>query len=838
MIKFLSILFALTIHHGPPAWAKSDPLPGSSCQNKTSDLSNDPTEFGKITVYCATNKITKTFSDACNGTSGTKEVDCKELNCSGPLPTLNKTYKKLCPAGTVCIAKDGKCSPVSITPPPPIVGGGSSTVINCSNDTDVGENVFKAGSLDIKLSGPISQEETRYDECDPTDPSQKKLTQYKCITNTFGGDMNAYIEAAKIKSSCEGICSGGICKMVVAECPQCPAGKSCNAATGYCEAVSRGCNADDRDPCTKDFCRGGKRFNVPITFDDGNPCTLDKCINGHEWHDKLNDIACSDGNACTEGDSCLAGTCTSGNTLSCNDKNGCTLDTCSPGVGCAHTPVSDGTLCAGGTSGLCMGGAICQAGACKQVIPPQCDDNDPCTTDFCYPIDGCHHNPAASGTACNDSNICTTGDVCTNGSCAGETECAEGSTCNPTTGECGEVELVEPVPQISKLGVGGYRTCWVKTDGSVSCAGNNIKGQSGQGWADTVCPAHVVEGISNPESLEATAHHNCAILQDTSVVCWGNNESGQVGIDPPNTDKNPTPKPVQMASGGPLTGAVSLATGASHSCAVLQNGQVACWGSNQCGELGNQAVLQSSGEQYNGQPALLNSTPISSKALLVDGISDAVQVSAGNPFGLGQPGFSCALLKSGEVKCWGWYHFAGVGEGSGQFMDSCSGLTIPTPTKVTGIGKALSLSSGGGHSCVIDWQYSQRTVKCWGRNIEHNLGYEFPIGKTSFEAKMVFSGDVAQIAVGYAHSCARLADSRVKCWGGNAQGHLGVPKSTTFSKSPVFVMDPENPQTQMTGAIDLGVANVPSMPNACILTQDHHIKCWGDGKACNATTME
>ncbi len=122
-------------------------------------------------------------------------------------------------------------------------------------------------------------------------------------------------------------------------------------------------------------------------------------------------LTCDDGNVCTA-DSCdpASGSCThTTNPTACDDGNACTADTCNPSNGtCAHTitpnvPCSDGSLCTTGdtcnASGVCVGTAI------------TCNDSNPCTDDSCVAAIGCVFT-GAPGRPCNDSNPCTTGDTC------------------------------------------------------------------------------------------------------------------------------------------------------------------------------------------------------------------------------------------------------------------------------------------------------------------------------------------------------------------------------------------------------------------------------------------
>ena len=80
--------------------------------------------------------------------------------------------------------------------------------------------------------------------------------------------------------------------------------------------------------------------------------------------------------------------------------------------------------------------------------------------------------------------------------------------------------------------------------------------------------------------LAAGYNHTCAILIDAQLRCWGWNAAGQLG-DGTNTD---SPMPVVI---GALDGVKTMAAGAFHTCAAASGGAVTCWGSNDSGQLGD-----------------------------------------------------------------------------------------------------------------------------------------------------------------------------------------------------------------------------------------------------------
>ncbi len=244
--------------------------------------------------------------------------------------------------------------------------------------------------------------------------------------------------------------------------PPLPAGSPCNpelpckqagtCGNGVC-TPTQDVSCDDGSPCTQDACDlvSGECLHLPVqaACSDGNPCTtgdscvdkvcvgqpvdtcckldsdcidnsactIDNCMQGICVNDIVagTGLACDDGNACTVGDKCLLGVCVSSQNNKCNDANPCTLDTCSPSLGCQHLPLADGANCDDGD--VCNGIAHCLSGACDLGTPLNCSDPNPCTIDSCDKQKGCQFTATAG--SCNDGNACTSKDTCGSGSCVG-----------------------------------------------------------------------------------------------------------------------------------------------------------------------------------------------------------------------------------------------------------------------------------------------------------------------------------------------------------------------------------------------------------------------------------
>ena len=133
--------------------------------------------------------------------------------------------------------------------------------------------------------------------------------------------------------------------------------------------------------------------------------SVQTCVSG-----TLQNLSCSDGNACNGEESCSAGQCQTGTPPELDDDNTCTLDFCDPIEGVRHIPVS-GASCADGD--VCNGAETCDIGGnCQPGGPPNTDDGNPCTADSCNPVSGVSHAPVAAGTSCADGNVCNGAEAC------------------------------------------------------------------------------------------------------------------------------------------------------------------------------------------------------------------------------------------------------------------------------------------------------------------------------------------------------------------------------------------------------------------------------------------
>ena len=337
---------------------------------------------------------------------------------------------------------------------------------------------------------------------------------------------------------------------------------------------------------------------------------------------------------------------------------------------------------------------------------------------------------------------------------------------------------------------GVEHTCALMRSGAVRCMGSGDHGQLGVPHTPNSDTPVSVPGVTGATALAAGLKHTCAVLTSTKVVCWGANDSGQVGVNPAGGHAIvATPTTV---SG--LTRATALTAGRTHTCALLVTGTVKCWGGNREGELGDASTTSSpTPVKVKGinDVVEIHATFFGTCALRTDAtvwcwgatglpttsliptkapIKGVVHLSSG-------AGFNCAIVRSGAVKCWGSAGLGVLGDGG------ATASFATTPVTVTGLTKAIALSSGEAHSCAI---LEDHTTWCWGYNDSCELGTDLNNCTTSnIPLEVVGGHDFSKISLGVEDSCAVLrTTATAMCWGMNYFNQLG--DRNIVGPSPAF----------------------------------------------------
>ena len=262
---------------------------------------------------------------------------------------------------------------------------------------------------------------------------------------------------------------------------------------------------------------------------------------------------------------------------------------------------------------------------------------------------------------------------------------------------------------VSTIKIGGQQTCAILNDNSLKCwgtYGGNVPTTVNLGDGRTVSVlemgsepnAPIICAILDDNSLKcwgryyggntltavslgtikvlaAGYDHICAILNDDSLKCWGANAFGQVGNG--STTDIWTPTAINL---GTDKSAKAIGLGSNHTCAILNDNSLKCWGNNGVGQVGN-------GNETD------QTTPVSID--LGDGRT-AKAIDAAYEH-------TCAILDDDSVKCWGAWH----------------GGNTPVTVDLGNNRTVVTIVTESNHSCAI---LNDDSLRCWGENGFGQLG--------------------------------------------------------------------------------------------------------------------
>jgi len=287
---------------------------------------------------------------------------------------------------------------------------------------------------------------------------------------------------------------------------------------------------------------------------------------------------------------------------------------------------------------------------------------------------------------------------------------------------------------VDKIVMGESHSCALFTNGSVKCWGessvlglgySSSNGGFGDGYLETgdTLPFMQFPTGRTATMLEAGKSHTCAVMDNNDLICWGDNSKGQLGLG--DTDKRGDSAGeigTNFAVTSVPTGRTvdSLALGWDHTCAIWDNASVSCWGGNDNGQLGLDSTADiGDGASEMGDYLAFVTLPWSVTHQV---FYSATQITAGD-------GFTCAVLqKPGTttgVYCWGLndYGQLGVesttnaGDGAGTSMSSITETDLMAST-------IIALDAGEDHVCaIVRLTSGNQPVKCWGNGADGRLGY-------------------------------------------------------------------------------------------------------------------
>jgi alpha-tubulin suppressor-like RCC1 family protein len=441
----------------------------------------------------------------------------------------------------------------------------------------------------------------------------------------------------------------------------------------------------------------------------------------------------------------------------------------------------------------CSGGLVCTLGGSVCELRDEgvvCDRDAVCKSGYCD-IDErlCTPNPCQAASA---SKYCARG-----------AQCRESARCE-FNGR-------------GMVSAGAAHTCAILATGAVRCWGANDSGQLGAFFPEQVIIGDLLNETANAlpgnqvtfgtllngrvrraVQVSAGGGHTCALLNDGNVRCWGANNNNQLLPAKPDGD---------IALPSP---AVAIDAGGEHTCALLATGAATCWGNNTLGQLG-----------------FGNRLPFSTGPLpLIAGLDTVREIRAG-------AGHTCAVLANNDLNCWGNPNNGELGHGNEAVADAPPFLEVNV-----GVGVA-SVGLGSGSTCVVT---TTGSVRCWGNNRAGILGYGHTtdIGATESPNQasnivldtttgQLLGGDVnlgpgvvdqVEVDTGSGYACARLG-SRLRCWGDGNDGSTGYGNENDIG-------DDELPIS--AGDVPFGGSRtIVAMADGgrCVVFSDKTITCWG-----------
>ncbi len=516
--------------------------------------------------------------------------------------------------------------------------------------------------------------------------------------------------SCELNSECDSplVCRLGQCGQECRSSRDCPAGLGCVRDNGLGVCFAQSCVLTSDCP-------------------DGLTCSNQQCTNVCE-----RDRDCPPGARCVEDQDGTKG-CFDMSESSCARNSDCPSPLiCARDKRCRDQCQTDRD---------CRDGRVCDTGASPRV----------CVEPGSNPDGGVNQGPVQSVSLLRAGGI----HVCA-GRSASELGCW-GSNGSGQLGVEGTGGSATPIaPNLSPLDVtniaaGTQFTCVQMTSG-LFCWGDNNSGQLGRGFASMVDQANpsAVVGLARSDALAAGRAHTCA-LTDGTLRCWGANNRGQLGN---SSASDPQTAPIEVVglSGTP----VDVVARADHTCALIEDGTVQCWGNGEDGQLG------------------IGTKPSQNGPETVVGLSDAVELAAGTRH-------VCARRQTGQLVCWGNNDNGRLGTG----MRPPASDEELTPAPVSNIVDATDISAGARHTCAV----TSRGVECWGDNAQSQIGKDPGMaGDSELPSPVTGLGGASGVTTGDAFSCARVSDT-VQCWGSLSPGLGGGPRGTP-SHMPITVVWP------------------------------------------------
>jgi alpha-tubulin suppressor-like RCC1 family protein len=284
--------------------------------------------------------------------------------------------------------------------------------------------------------------------------------------------------------------------------------------------------------------------------------------------------------------------------------------------------------------------------------------------------------------------------------CWGQNECGQVGAGDVVTPSLPRKVLppVGSVPKWISAGPGEHHTCAVDSSGTTycwGCAGGLVLG-SAAGTPPLSTPVTAGAEKSPAKLISASPLFNCIVNTSGQLACWGSESAGELGNgDPPGTQTSYSNAVFPVLGG--TTSASAITTGAIHTCIIDQDKAITCWGDNSAGELGIATQTSTPGPK------------------VLAGNAKANRITAGNDF-------TCYTNATDLVFCMGTNAHGELGRGG--VADNSVHVTpdnVLRPDSATGGFRSISIAAGRGHACAVRFEAPNEVV-CWGDGTDGQLG--------------------------------------------------------------------------------------------------------------------
>lgn len=311
------------------------------------------------------------------------------------------------------------------------------------------------------------------------------------------------------------------------------------------------------------------------------------------------------------------------------------------------------------------------------------------------------------------------------------------------------------VPRGYAIAVGHRHSCTIQ-NGPLLCWGSNEFGQLGRDRDSAIAQGQPVPlpGDRRWKGIALGAVHSCGLVEDGEMRCWGRNNQGQLGRSGQQETHRPLPVRFDAeAVDDPDAAVADIAAGANHTCARFSNGKVFCWGDNRSGQLGvDPAELA-----YTEEPRRFGDRDLRFSQVFT-GTETTCALRASDPDDTGPSPLFCAG-RNAEAQL-------------GRLEEDRPPDFEPAPANA--LSDAIFAGGAGStHACILT---DRDVVSCWGSPQEGRLGLKNPLdgAPRPIADDVSIPGLVTALSVGIAGTCAITNLGTTHCWGNNRDGQLGL----------------------------------------------------------------